>query len=170
MAEPPLITDPDQVLKQRGSGWQVLDVHPTLSIFLSDGGDYSFWVTEDGRDDTILSECGGGNATWWELIDEDTVELTFQWGSADGDPVRIKRDVLWTVIERLTTSRHIRERLHQIAVEWKKHHLAWLEDPRICPLDRSRKNCSDSMHEAWERDRAERERWRARRSGGKEGS
>jgi hypothetical protein len=153
-----VVTDVGQVLRRRGDIWEVAAAeHPTLELFLYDGGDYKFWITADGRESDIF-DCSGGNCVNWELVDHDTIELSFQFGSPGYPPARIKLEVLWEAIECLAGSRRDRERIRESEVAWDRHHAAWLADKGSCPADTTRRNCSDRTHEQWERDKPFRQR------------
>jgi hypothetical protein len=160
---PPLVSSIDEVLRQRGSGWEVITTHVALAELLREGGDYECWITEDDPDVDVAAS-GGGNASWWDRVDPETIEVRFQWGSPSGDPVRIPVDILRDVIERLAASRHVREKYRRSAADWDRHHRAWLIDRRSCPADATRKNCSNATHVQWEESRPERQRLRAERA------
>jgi len=150
----PVITDVNQVLKQRGQSWEIITNDLSLKGFLSEGGDYSFWVTARGRCHDIL-ECGGGNAYHWSLVNKDTVHIKFQFGTKKELPCRIRLDVLWEAIERLAASRHLREKYLAAEQEYEVHHATWLASGQL-PC----KRCSDH-HQVWEREKAARATFRA---------
>lgn len=116
-----------QVLKKRGSNWEIITPNAILRQFLD--GDYQFWVTARGRCGDIL-ECSGGNLHNWEVVG-DEIHLSCQY--LNGDEIcRIQNTVLWEVIERLAISRHLREKFAEAEKRWAEHHAAWTQDPSSC--------------------------------------
>jgi hypothetical protein len=127
-----------------------------LKDFLSQGGDYSFWVTARGRSHDIL-QCGGGNAYHWSLVNKDTVHIEFQFGTKKELPCRIRLEVLWEAIERLAASRHLREKYLAGEQEYEEHHAAWLASGQT-----SCKRCGgQGHHQDWEQEKAARAAIRA---------
>lgn len=94
-----IITDSHAILRRRGRSWSVVAESDVLRFFLAPKGDYR--AIADDPD--ALSTSDGGNEISWDLVDENTVELSHQ--HAPMPSVRVDRQVLLGVIAALKKTR-----------------------------------------------------------------